>query len=209
MQKLTGTTICCLFLSLLALDVAHAAKVVLPRTGQTTCYDTTTNLATACSNTSGQDGNKLKGVVWPIPRFTNNGDGTVTDKLTGLIWLMNTNCSATLGGVANTGTGLTWANALTWVNNLASGSCNLIDASTAGQWRLPNRYELESLLDLSNAGPVLQTGHPFTYLHAFYWSSSASAFDTSQAWGVNMFDGSVGYHPQTDVYYVWPVRAGQ
>ena len=33
-----------------------------------------------------------KGVAWPNPRFTDNGNGTVTDNLTGLIWLKNANC---------------------------------------------------------------------------------------------------------------------
>ena len=32
------------------------------------------------------------GVEWPNPRFTDNGDGTVTDNLTGLIWLKDANC---------------------------------------------------------------------------------------------------------------------
>ena len=36
-----------------------------------------------------------KGVAWPNPRFTDNGNGTVTDNLTGLIWLKNANCFGT------------------------------------------------------------------------------------------------------------------
>ena len=36
--------------------------------------------------TPGDDGDLEKGTAWPVPRFTNNGDGTVTDHLTGLIW---------------------------------------------------------------------------------------------------------------------------
>ncbi|MGA9347827.1 MAG: hypothetical protein WBW48_03355 [Anaerolineae bacterium] len=37
---------------------------------------------------TGEDGELLKGVTWPSPRFTDNGNGTVTDNLTGLIWLL-------------------------------------------------------------------------------------------------------------------------
>ena len=53
------------------------------KTGQTTLYAT------------GDDGDLEKGVTWPNPRFTNNGNGTVTDNLTGLIWLRNANAFST------------------------------------------------------------------------------------------------------------------
>ena len=61
----------------------------------------------------------------------------VTDNLTGLIWLKNARC---VGGTD-------WENALTWCNTLASGSCNLSDGSSAGEWRLPNINEFSSLFD--------------------------------------------------------------
>ena len=35
------------------------------------------------------------GVAWPVSvptRFTDHGNGTVTDKLTGLMWLMDAGC---------------------------------------------------------------------------------------------------------------------
>ena len=216
MQKTIGITFCCLFLSLVVFDAAHAARASLPRTGQTTCYSTVTNVAIICAGTIGEDGNTLKGVAWPTPRFTDNivggvSNGTVTDNLTGLIWLKNANCSATLGGVANTGTGLTWANALTWSNNLASGSCGLTDGSTAGQWRLPSRNELESLVDISISNPALPAAHPFgtSVQSDGYWSSSSYSGNTTNAWHVDMYDGVVVNLNKADGNYVWPVRAGQ
>ncbi len=33
----------------------------------------------------GSDGNLQKGSIWPNPRFTDNGNGTVTDNLTALV----------------------------------------------------------------------------------------------------------------------------
>ena len=45
---------------------------------------------------AGSDGALQKGTAWPNPRFTGNGDGTVTDNLTGLTWLQNTNCTDTV-----------------------------------------------------------------------------------------------------------------
>ena len=212
MQKKIAISICCLLLSLLALDAAYAAKAALPRTGQTLCYDPSGSSTIACAGT-GQDGDKLKGAASPAPRFTDNGDGTVKDNLTGLIWLKNANCSANLGGVDNTGNGLTWADALTWSNNLASGSCSLSDGSTAGQWRLPSINELESLIDLSQYYPALPTGNPFssTVQSKFYWSGSTYSGGATYAWFVGMDDGFVDYYhkPFNHYFYVWPVRAGQ
>ena len=62
----------------------------VPQTGQTKCYDNV-GQEIDCEDT-GQDGDFQAGVEWPVPRFTDNADGTVTDNLTGLIWLKNANC---------------------------------------------------------------------------------------------------------------------
>jgi hypothetical protein len=102
----------------------------VPQTGQMLCYDTAGNVIN-CSGT-GQDGALRKGVPWPNPRFTNNGNGTITDNLTGLIWAQNQNCF----------NNVTWATALALANTLASGACGLNDGSIAGDWRVPNVMEL-------------------------------------------------------------------
>jgi hypothetical protein len=60
------------------------------KTGQTGCWDSS-GAVIACAGT-GQDGELQKGAALPSPRFTDNGDGTVTDNLTGLIWLKNADC---------------------------------------------------------------------------------------------------------------------
>ena len=61
-----------------------ACTVHLPRTGQTTCWDNSGNQI-PCAGT-GQDGEIKAGEPWPEPRFTDNGDETMTDNLTGLMW---------------------------------------------------------------------------------------------------------------------------
>jgi hypothetical protein len=160
------------------------------KTGQTTSYGT------------GSDGDLEKGVVWPNPRFTDNSNGTVTDNLTGLIWLKNANCDRTK----------TWADALTYCNNLAHGACGLTDGSSAGDWRLPNVKELQSLIDFDNSDPALPTGNPFTDVQSFvYWSSTTYADDTPYAWEVDLYDGYVSDWNKDDGEYdsVWPVRGGQ
>lgn len=67
----------------------RSVSSVLPATGQVACSDTS-GLPTECSGT-GQDGELRMGVPWSVPRFVNNGDGTITDNLTGLIWPQNAN----------------------------------------------------------------------------------------------------------------------
>ena len=85
----------------------------------------------------GDDGHLEKGVAWPDPRLTENGDGTFTDNLTGLVWTAYNLCYKDI----------TWKEAVDLANNLADGECNLTDGSVAGDWRLPNVREFESLVD--------------------------------------------------------------
>jgi len=176
------------------------------RTGQTTCYNSSGTVI-SCTGT-GQDGEYQEDVAWPNPRFTDNGDGTVTDNLTGLIWLEDANCFGTRN----------WDNALSDSNGLASGSCGLTDGSIAGDWRLPNRNELASLVDKAYYSPALpdtagtgqwSEGDPFTGVQSnVYWSSTTSANGTTFAWYVYMDLGYVDYGYKSNNGYVWPVRGG-
>ncbi len=142
----------------------------IPQTGQTDLYAV------------GDDGDLQMGVAWPDPRFTDNEDGTVTDNLTGLLWLKDANCFG----------GRSWANALSDANGLADGGCGLSDGSLAGDWRLPNVKELQSLIHYGVHDPALpdtsgmgqwSEGDPFT---------GVLCAVTGCAYG----------------YFVWPVRGG-
>jgi hypothetical protein len=182
---------------------AKGRKVVIPApvplTGQTSVYST------------GDDGNLQIGVDWPVPRFTDKGDGTVRDNLTGLIWLKNADCFGEQ----------TWADALNACKTLASPACGLTDGSIAGDWRLPNIKELQSLIDFGSYEPALPntagTGKwseedPFTgVLSDFYWSSTTYAPVTTSAWRMLMQIGRPNYGVKTEYigYHVWPVRGGQ
>lgn len=177
---------------------AQAAFVQLPHSGQIGCWDENGTPVT-CTGT-GQAADKRMGVTWPTPRFTDNRNGTVTDNLTGLLWLKNANCFGTQN----------WSDALTSAKNLASGACGLSDSSTAGQWRLPNVNEIESLLDEQHAGPSMPISHPFVNIQAFYyWSSSSYATAPIDAWGVNVLDGYISNGAKNTPFYVWTVRKGQ
>jgi len=167
------------------------------KTGQTTCYDSG-GAVIPCAGT-GQDGEYQAGTPLPSPRFTVNGNGTVTDNLTGLMWLQNANCFGAR----------TWAQALADANGLASGACGLSDGSAAGDWRLPNRHELESLRDLGTFSPVLPAGHPFlNFLNSGYWSSTTHAYYTYEAWNVDFNLGFVFSTSKADIVFVTAVRGG-
>jgi hypothetical protein len=167
----------------------------VPETGQITCYDSDGNVI-ACSGT-GQDGDLRKGMAWPDPRFTDNDDGTVTDNLTGLIWLKNATCAGEK----------TWANALTYCNTLASGSCGLTDGSIPSEWRLPNMKELLSLIDYEYYNPAFPSVHPFTGVeNSPYWSSTTIPVSPHYALYLGINYGFVHDHDKDVLHYVWPVR---
>ncbi len=141
------------------------------------------------------------------PRFTDNGNGTVTDNRTGLIWLRDADCFDALS----------WADAQSAARKLASGRCGLTDGSRAGDWRMPAIDELLSLLDyrfvpaLSNAagtGPS-GPGNPFRNLvrDSLYWSGTAAVQPPHNlAWEVALGNGNLSNDLQTALYHALPVR---
>jgi hypothetical protein len=158
----------------------------------------------------GEDGHASmqKGVAWPVPRFITSTTGIVTDTLTGLIWLQDASC----GGTKIWSDALAFANSLYdgWTGDGSGGDCGLSDGSSAGDWRLPNVRELQSLIDYGRYGPALPSGHPFTGVQSSaYWSSTSVAYDTSYAWGVGLYDGYVLPGDKMNADYVWPVRGGK
>jgi len=177
----------------------------VPETGQTQCWDGS-GLPIPCEGT-GQDGDLRAGAPWPMPRFTDHGNGTVTDRLTGLIWLQEADCLATL----------MWAQALAAADALADDptstttDCGLSDGSQLGDWRVPTVKELQSLVDFSTFSPALPAGYPFTYAgnpFPIYWSSTSYEFNPGNAWVVDLVDGSTNDDVKDVAHRVWPVRGG-
>ena len=205
-----------LLLALIA-QVPELGKVPVPRTGQTTCYDVDGSVIACGTGTGlGQDGDLQTGVIWPNPRFTKNGDGTVTDELTSLIWLEDANCF----GLQS------WVNALAKANALFDGctdcggtnnDCNLSDGSLAGGWRLPNLRELLSLIHYGVDTPAIpdtagtqkwSEGNAFTSVQpsANYWTSTSNAGSTNEAWGVDLENGLSDFQTKSSQALVWLVR---
>jgi hypothetical protein len=182
---------------------ATSAMTEVPVTGSSQCHNAS-GTDIICSGT-GQDGDLRRGVKWPYPRFTKNGDGTVTDNLTGLVWLENANCS---GGA------LTWATAIAFAVALADGQCGLSDSSQAGDWRLPNYREQVSLVDYGFVSPALSNtsgtgqwseGAPFLNLQNHYWTSTTLAWagDFAHFWSTG---GNTSNNTKATAYSAWAVR---
>ena len=160
----------------------------LPKTGQTASY------------AKGDDGSMEAGIEWPAPRFTDNGDGTVTDQLTGLMWLKDGGCMRK-----------NWNTALSTItdfnNNPRKYSC-LRYAANYADWRLPNMNELESLVNYgaSNSASWLNSQGFVNMKSSSYWSSTTYRGGTTQAWTVSIYNGTGSMSSKYGTLYVLPVR---
>jgi hypothetical protein len=206
-NKVTGNCVThCLYLSFIVLFTlfllfsstpALSGTIDLPQTGQTTCYNTA-GTPIACDDT-GQDGDFLAGVAWPVPRFeVDKTLACITDNLTGLMWSLNAYTSD-----------VTWA---AW-NDAVSFPPNLNTLCGYNDWRLPNVNELQSLINAEQADNTLwlkEQGFRFrTDISPIYWSSTSSAdspFPFVNAWDVSMIDGSIISESKGFTRLIWPVR---
>jgi hypothetical protein len=195
---------------------------------------------TPCQNLvpslKGQD-SEIRAGVDSIPRYTDNGDGTVIDNTTQLIWLKNAYCSAELLGD-------NWPDALGLVVELnTSGRMNGNDCGDTSDngsfqldWRLPNVKELQTIVDYGPAsGPFVSNangdgqysdGNPFLGLRTdeAYWSSTSYGFEldpdillngrngtnlVDDALRVNFGDGVTDGTSKEGLQHVWAVRGGR
>lgn len=125
--------------------------------------------------------------------LVDNFDETVTDTTTGLMWQ-----KATAPGT------YTWQQALAYAQGL----------SLAGQtdWRLPNRNELQSLVDYSRTNPSIDPLLIPNTVSCAYWSSTTYtnyALNTDLAWLVHFYHGFIVSVGKSSGYYVRAVRGGQ
>ena len=111
----------------------------------------------------------------PSQRFTNNGDGTISDKQTGLQWSV---CSL----------GQTWdetgchgeAQALPYA---------IVSLVTADGWRLPEVAELSSLVELRCADPAINRDiFPDTEASP-YWTATRFVNKDGEFWQVHFLHG--------------------
>ena len=131
-------------------------------------------------------------------RFTDHGNGTVTDGVTGLMWTKNTNPFGALN----------WHEAMSRCSSFSIRGFGQL--GRIGDWRLPS---LDELMVLHGA---MKSGHPFTGIvqFAYYWSDTTPWHNTNQACAWQMMsDGgpvySVCFNKTSSFNIVWPVRDAQ
>jgi hypothetical protein len=127
--------------------------------------------------------------------IVDNGDGTVTDLETGLMWEVKTDD----GGERDKDNPYTWQQALSYCENLELADYN--------DWRLPNRNELQSIVDYSRYIPSIDPIFSYT-VSSYYWSSTTGAYSPDGAWSVDFFLGDVRGYNKSSSYYVRAVRCG-
>jgi hypothetical protein len=182
----------------------------LPATGQTTSYGT------------GSDGDVQAGGALS---YTDNGDGTITDNNTGLMWEKKDNSE----GIHDSQAKHTWS---TGTNNMDGTITTTFLATLNGgggfaghtDWRVPNRRELDSIVDLEVFNPSIApafhqsatcTGCVDITVEScsctrssFYWSSSTAQYNPEFAWVVDFSFGGTYASDKPNLGYVRAVRAG-
>jgi hypothetical protein len=134
---------------------------------------------------------------WKDSRYTDNGDGTITDNATKLMWKK---CSEGQSG-NNCGTGS--AAGMNWQNALALGGSTFAGFS---DWRLPNIKELSSIAILNCYSPSInETMFPNTPANNF-WSASPDAYVSGYAWQLIFNYGVIGRDGTGSSYRVRLVR---
>jgi hypothetical protein len=107
-------------------------------------------------------------------------------------------------------------NALMWSRTMldemthadAEAACKALRLAGFDDWRLPARFELESLLDLSRHEPAINTDFFPDTASAYYWTSTpAAASPADCAWIVNFNHGHSGWYNRNNRTRVRAVRS--
>ena len=130
-------------------------------------------------------------VVWAKPdsAYTDNGNGTVTDIETKLMWQQKI------------------AGAMIW--DQARSYCRGLSLADHKDWRLPELYELKTLVDRDQSPPEINHTYFQDTAASWYWSSTTIALNTFLAWRVNFGNGNEDYDYKFLDGYVRAVRGGQ
>ena len=157
----------------------------LPDTGIEFCYDGGAEIPYPAPGEPfyGQD---AQYVTNPMS-FTDHGDGTVTDNITGLMWQQE-----------DDDVPRTWQGAIDY--------CNGLTLAGHTDWRPPDEYELQSIVDYGRIDPTIDTTYFPGTISSYYWSSSTYPSIVGYAYRVSFFDGHVGYNPKSHLKHARCVR---
>lgn len=114
----------------------------------------------------------------------------VLDKQTNLMWEMKNS--------SNVSKTYTWEEALNYCENLVLNGYS--------DWRLPNQYEVKSLIDYTQKNPVVNaTYFPPSLTPTRIWASTSES--DVNAWYLALNNGEVFYNKKTTNYGVMCVRS--
>ena len=126
--------------------------------------------------------------------FSRDSSGVVADSTTGLAW------QDAYSDSGDTIKRATWQDALVYCEELSLGG--------ESDWRLPNKNELFSIIDMSKYDSAISS--VFTNVTSIvYWSSTSNASDSSDAWVVSFYTGLVTRYSKTRELWIRCVRGGQ
>lgn len=144
--------------------------VVLPKTGQTKCYDNIPLYSRIQVGTeldycygTGQDGEKLVGAAQTDPLFTDNGNGTITDNAYGMTWQKD---AATNG--ASIKTGIAGLTVTRFTDNLNG---TITDNLTGLVW-LKNAYCMATLDGVVKDDTDTERPRSLSWAEALVWSNN-------------------------------------
>ena len=113
--------------------------------------------------------------------------------------------------VRDTATQLEWAVAYATPDEVdhasAVAACAALDLGGHSDWRLPTRFELESILDLGRYNPAIDPDLFPNAENDWHWSSSPDASDPDCAWVVDFDYGSVLLNDRHSYAFVRAVRS--
>ena len=132
-------------------DTGSSYQRDLPDSGVDLCYDDTMEI-TCPSPGEPFYGQDAQYEINPM-NFTHNDDGTVTDNVTGLMWQQEDDgIERRLGE--------------------AMAYCEDLELADYSDWRLPDNYELQSIVDYGRHDPAVDTSYFPGIDSDWFWSSS-------------------------------------
>jgi hypothetical protein len=147
---------------------------------------------------SGDDGTYQKGINFSYQTSDPAGNGEIvtTDNVTRLIWASDGDGAGSFNGQT-----AAWERAVDWAESL--------EFAGYSDWRLPNRVELESLLNSGTHSPAIAAAFFPNTKSTYYWTSTSYSGNHDIAFFVDFNYGATGIHGKPpNKHYVRAVRGG-